>query len=64
LSQPFYVAEQFTWNPWVYAKLDDTVIWFRKIIDWEVDHIPENYFMYKAGIAEVISAYEKAGKGE
>lgn len=63
-SQPFSVAEQFTGNPWKYVKLEDTVSSFRKIIDWEVDHIPENYFMYKAGIADVISAYEKAQKAE
>jgi len=29
LSQPFFVAEQFTGTPWVYAKLSDTVAGFR-----------------------------------
>ena len=62
LSQPFFVAEQFTGTPWVYAKLSDTVVGFRKIIDWDVDHIPENYFMYKAWIQDVIDAFEKASK--
>lgn len=62
LSQPFFVAEQFTWTPWVYAKLSDTVSGFKKIIDWEVDHIGENYFMYKAWIQDVIEAYEKDNK--
>ncbi len=62
LSQPFFVAEQFTWTPWVYAKLPDTISWFRKIIDWEVDHIPENYFLYKAWLDDVIKAYEKDNK--
>ena len=62
LSQPFFVAEQFTWTPWVYAKLADTVSWFRKIIAWEVDYIPEWYFMYKASIDDVIKAYEKDNK--
>jgi len=62
LSQPFFVAEQFTGTPWVYAKLSDTVSGFRKIIDWDVDHIPEKYFMYKAWITEVIAAFEKASK--
>lgn len=62
LSQPFFVAEQFTWTPWVYANLSDTVSWFKKIIDWEVDYIPENYFMYKAAINDVIEAYEKDQK--
>jgi len=59
LSQPFFVAEQFTWTPWVYAKLEDTISGFKKIINGEVDHIPENYFLYKAWIDDVIEAYEK-----
>ena len=58
LSQPFFVAEQFTWTPWVYAKANDTVTGFKKILDWEVDHIPEGFFMYKAWIEDVIKAYE------
>ena len=39
LSQPFFVAEQFTGTPGVYAKRDDTVRGFKMIIDGEVDHI-------------------------
>jgi F-type H+/Na+-transporting ATPase subunit beta len=62
LSQPFYVAEQFTWTPWVYSKLSDTVTGFKKIIDWEVDHIPENYFLYKESMQSVVDAYEKDQK--
>ena len=60
LSQPFFVAEQFTGTQWVYAKASDTVAGFKQIIDGEVDHIPESYFMYKAGMEEVKAAYEKA----
>ena len=60
LSQPLFVAEQFTGTPWVYAKASDTVAGFKQIIDGEVDHIPESYFMYKAGMEEVKAAYEKA----
>lgn len=59
LSQPFFVAEQFTWTPWVYAKLWDTVSWFKRIIDGEFDKIPEKYFMYKASVNDVLAAYEK-----
>jgi F-type H+/Na+-transporting ATPase subunit beta len=62
LSQPFFVAEQFTGTPWVYAKLSDTVSGFKKIIDGEVDHIPENYFLYKESLNDVVSAYEKDQK--
>ena len=59
-SQPFFVAEQFTGTPWVYTKLEDTVSGFKKIVNWELDYISENYFMYKAGISDVIKAYENA----
>ena len=62
LSQPFFVAEQFTWTPGVYVKLWDTITWFKKIIDWEVDNIPESFFMYKSWIVDVIEAYEKSKK--
>jgi len=62
LSQPFFVAEQFTWTPWVYAKASDTVAGFKKILDWEVDHIPEGFFMYKAWIEDVIKAFEESKK--
>lgn len=64
LSQPFFVAEQFTWAPWVYANAWDTVKWFKQIIDWELDHISENFFMYKAWIKDVIAAFEKSQNEE
>ena len=64
LSQPFFVAEQFTWTPWVYVKLSDTIKWFKKIISGEVDYIPENFFMYKSWIVDVIAAFEKEKEKE
>ena len=60
LSQPFFVAEQFTGTPGVYAKASETVTWFKQILDGEVDHISENFFMYKENIAAVITSYEKS----
>lgn len=62
LSQPFFVAEQFTGTPGVYCKLGDTVSGFKKIIDGEVDHIGENHFLYKESIDQVIASHEKAEK--
>ena len=62
LSQPFFVAEQFTWTPWVYAKAWETVTGFKRILDWELDHIPEGFFMYKANVAEVEKAFEDSKK--
>lgn len=58
LSQPFFVAEQFTGTPGVYAKLSDTVAGFRRIIAGEFDQIPEKYFMYKASVDDVVKAFE------
>ena len=62
LSQPFFVAEQFTGTPGVYAKLSDTVTGFKKIIDGELDEVPENFFMYKESIDAVLAAYEASKK--
>lgn len=62
LSQPFFVAEQFTGTPGVYAKLSDTVSGFKRIIEGEVDYIPENYFLYKASLEDVIAKYESENK--
>ncbi len=64
LSQPFFVAEQFTGTPGVYCKLSDTVSGFKKIIDGDVDYIWENYFLYKETIDDVIAAYEADQKKE
>ena len=61
-SQPFFVAEQFTGTPGVYTKLSDTVAGFRKILDWEMDEIPEPFFMYKSSIDDVINAFEASKK--
>lgn len=58
-SQPFFVAEQFTGAPGVYAKRDDTVRGFKMIIEGEVDHIPERFFMYKGSIDDVKAAFDK-----
>lgn len=58
-SQPFFVAEQFTGTPGVYAKLSDTVRGFKMIVDGELDHVGEKHFMYKANVEDVIASYEK-----
>ncbi len=60
LSQAFYVAEQFTGAPGVYAKSTDTVSGFKKILDGEVDYIPEKFFMYKENLDKVIASYNKS----
>ena len=42
LSQPFFVAEQFTGTPGVYVPIADTVRSFREILDGEHDDMPES----------------------
>jgi len=51
LSQPFFVAEQFTGMPGKYVDVKDTVRGFREIVDGKHDEVPEQAF-YMAGTIE------------
>jgi F-type H+-transporting ATPase subunit beta len=53
LSQPFFVAEQFTNNPGQYVKLADTIAGFREILDGKHDDKPESAFYLKGDISQV-----------
>lgn len=55
LSQPFFVAEQFTGTPGKYVKREDTVKGFKMILDGDLDNVPEQEFYMKGGIEEVRS---------
>ena len=57
LSQPFFVAEQFTGNPGQFVDIKDTIAGFKAIISGEVDDMPEQAF-YMVGSLEM--AKEKA----
>ncbi len=57
LSQPNFVAEQFTGTPGKYVKLEDTITGFRSILDGECDDLPEASFYMVGSIEE---AHEKA----
>lgn len=59
MSQPFFVAEQFTGTPGRYVKLDDTIRGFKMIMNGELDHYPESAFLMKGTIEEVIEHGEK-----
>jgi F-type H+/Na+-transporting ATPase subunit beta len=59
LSQPNFVAEQFTGTPGEYVKLEDTIRGFQEIIEGKHDDLPEQAF-YMVGTIE--QAVEKAGK--
>ena len=59
LSQPFFVAEQFTGNPGKYVKIADTVKGFAMILSGELDQISEQDFYLKGDIDDVIAASKK-----
>jgi F-type H+-transporting ATPase subunit beta len=59
LSQPFFVAEQFTGMKGRYVKVEDTVRSFKEIIEGKHDDIPEQAFYMKGAIEEVLEAAEK-----
>jgi F-type H+-transporting ATPase subunit beta len=59
LSQPFFVAEQFTGNPGKYVEVKDTVRGFKELIEGKHDEVPEQAF-YMVGTME--EALEKAEK--
>jgi F-type H+/Na+-transporting ATPase subunit beta len=59
LSQPFFVAEQFTGMKGRYVKVEDTIKGFKALCAGEFDELPEQAFLYVGGIEEAI---EKADK--
>ncbi|MBI5475542.1 MAG: F0F1 ATP synthase subunit beta [Ignavibacteriales bacterium] len=59
LSQPFFVAEEFTGMQGRYVKLADTIRSFKGIINGEYDHIPENMFWMAGAIEDVVERYKK-----
>jgi F-type H+-transporting ATPase subunit beta len=60
LSQPFFVAEQFTGSAGKYVPVEDTVRSFKEIIEGQHDDLPERAFYMKGAIDEVVDV----GKGE
>jgi len=61
MSQPMFVAEQFTGRPGAYVKLTDTVRGFAMLVDGQIDQIPEQLFYMAGGIDEVLERAKKAG---
>ncbi len=56
LSQPFFVAEQFTGAKGVYVKREDTVRSFKEILEGKHDHVPESAFYMKGSLDEVLES--------
>jgi len=59
LSQPFFVAEQFTGTPGRYVKIEDTIKGFREIVDGKHDEVPEQAFYMMGTIEEVLENAQK-----
>ena len=57
LSQPMFVARQFTGREGRYVRLRDTVRGFRMILDGELDHVPEPLFYMAGPIEDVLERY-------
>ncbi|MBL7014384.1 MAG: F0F1 ATP synthase subunit beta [Candidatus Marinimicrobia bacterium] len=59
MSQPFYVAEQFTGTPGRYVSLEDTVSGFEAILNGEADELQENAFSYVGSLDEAVEKNKK-----
>ncbi len=59
LSQPFFVAEQFTGTPGRYVKLEDTIRSFAEILEGKHDELPEQAFYLVGTIEEAQAAGER-----
>src|ERR1700756_4962152 len=59
LSQPFFVAEEFTGTPGAYVPIAETIRGFEEIIDGKHDELPESAFFLKGTIDEVVEAAKR-----
>jgi len=59
LSQPFFVAEQFTGTPGKYVRVADTIRSFKEILDGKCDDLPEQAFYMVGAIEEARAKAEK-----
>ena len=57
LSQPFYVAGQFTGMAGKYVPLKETIRGFKEILEGKHDEIPESMFLFAGGIDDVTEKY-------
>lgn len=63
LSQPFFVAEQFTGTPGRYVKLEDTIDGFERLVEGEFDELPEQAFLYVGTVDEAVEKAKKISQG-
>lgn len=62
LGQPFSVASQFTGMEGKYVPIKETIRSFKEILEGKHDEIPEQMFLFKGSIDEVVEAYEASKK--
>jgi F-type H+-transporting ATPase subunit beta len=61
LSQPFFVAQEFTGTAGVYVRIQDTVKGFKELAEGKYDHLPEQAFYMVGTIEDALSKAEKLG---
>ncbi len=59
LSQPFFVAEQFTGTDGRYVQLADTIQGFKDLLEGKYDDIPEGMFLNAGSMADVLARFNK-----
>jgi F-type H+-transporting ATPase subunit beta len=63
LSQPFFVAEQFTGFAGIYTSLEDTIDSFERVVAGEADDLPEGAFMYVGTLDDAKAKAKKMAEG-
>jgi F-type H+-transporting ATPase subunit beta len=61
LSQPMFVAEQFTGQKGIFTPLDETIASFKAILDGDLDHLPEQAFYMIGGAEDAIAKAKELG---
>jgi F-type H+-transporting ATPase subunit beta len=61
LSQPFFVAQEFTGTPGVYVKIKDTVRGFQELVEGKWDHLPEQAFYMVGTIEDAVAKATRLG---
>jgi F-type H+-transporting ATPase subunit beta len=59
LSQPFFVAQQFTGQEGKFLPLEETIKSFKAVCEGQYDHLPEAAFYMVGGIEEAVAKAEK-----
>ncbi|MEE8424712.1 MAG: F0F1 ATP synthase subunit beta, partial [Elusimicrobiota bacterium] len=60
MSQPFFVAEQFTGRPGKYVTLKETIRGFKELVEGKYDDVPEQAFYLIGSIDEALESAKKA----